>query len=63
MAFNLRERQMLGIHGLMPPAVITQEDQVERVMKNLDLQPNDLARYIQLSALQVFWKLIIKITN
>lgn len=52
MAFNLRERQLLGIHGLLPPAVVTIDDQVERVMKNLELQPNDLARYVQLNALQ-----------
>lgn len=52
MGFTLRERQMLGIHGLIPPAVVHQDDQVDRVMRNLDLQPNDLARYVQLNALQ-----------
>lgn len=52
MGFSLRERQMLGIHGLIPPAVVTQADQVDRVMKNIELQPNDLSRYVQLSALQ-----------
>lgn len=52
MAFSLKERQVLGIHGLLPPAVIAQDDQVDRVMKNLELQPNDLARYVQLNALQ-----------
>lgn len=52
MAFDLRERQLLGIHGLLPPGVMEQDNQVERVMRNLELQPNDLARYIQLNALQ-----------
>uniref|UniRef100_A0A915HU72 Malic enzyme n=1 Tax=Romanomermis culicivorax TaxID=13658 RepID=A0A915HU72_ROMCU len=52
MAFSLKERQLLGIHGLLPPAVLTIEDQIGRVMKNLELQPNDLARYVQLNALQ-----------
>lgn len=52
MAFSLRERQLLGIHGLLPPAFMTQDQQAERVITNLRQQPNDLARYIQLNALQ-----------
>lgn len=53
MAFSLRERQILGIHGLLPPAFMTQQQQVLRVMANLRRQPTDLARYVQLNALQV----------
>ncbi len=52
MAFTLRERQLLGIHGLLPPAFMTQDQQAHRVITNLRQQPNDLARYVQLNALQ-----------
>ncbi|VDD89888.1 unnamed protein product [Enterobius vermicularis] len=52
MGFSLYERQYLGIHGLLPPAFMTQEQQAYRVMCKLREQPNDLARYVQLSSLQ-----------
>uniref|UniRef100_A0A914VSW9 Malic enzyme n=1 Tax=Plectus sambesii TaxID=2011161 RepID=A0A914VSW9_9BILA len=52
MAFSLRERQLLGIHGLLPPAFMNQDQQATRVITNLRQQPNDLARYVQLNALQ-----------
>lgn len=53
MAFGLYERQYLGIHGLLPPAFMTVEQQVFRIITQLRSQPNDLARYIQLDNLQV----------
>jgi malate dehydrogenase (oxaloacetate-decarboxylating)(NADP+) len=34
MAFTLEERQHMGIHGLLPPAVLSQDIQVLRVMAN-----------------------------
>ena len=52
MGFSLYERQYLGIHGLIPPAFMTQEQQAYRVICKLREQPNDLARYIQLDGLQ-----------
>lgn len=52
MAFTLHERQMLNIHGLLPPAFMSQETQIRRVMKNLRAATSDLSRYVQLSALQ-----------
>ncbi|MCP9262174.1 Malic enzyme [Dirofilaria immitis] len=52
MAFSLFERQYLGIHGLLPPAFMTEEQQAYRVISQLRQQPNDLARYIQLDGLQ-----------
>ncbi|VIO95081.1 NAD-dependent malic enzyme, mitochondrial precursor, putative [Brugia malayi] len=52
MAFNLYERQYLGIHGLLPPAFMTEEQQAYRIISKLREQPNDLARYVQLDGLQ-----------
>ena len=34
MAFNLEERQALGIHGLLPPRVKTHQEQVENCLRN-----------------------------
>ena len=53
MAFNMRERQALGLHGLLPPAFMTQDQQAFRIVENLKKQPDDLARYVQLNELQV----------
>jgi malate dehydrogenase (oxaloacetate-decarboxylating)(NADP+) len=50
-AFTLRERDMLGLRGLLPPHVITQEDQVNRVLENFRRLDSDLSRYILLEAL------------
>ncbi|ETN71633.1 hypothetical protein NECAME_14150 [Necator americanus] len=44
MAFSLYERQYLGIHGLLPPAFMTEEQQAYRVMAKLRKQPDDLAK-------------------
>uniref|UniRef100_A0A914BZX6 Malic enzyme n=1 Tax=Acrobeloides nanus TaxID=290746 RepID=A0A914BZX6_9BILA len=51
MAFTLYERQYLGLHGLLPPAFMTEEQQAYRVITKLRQQPDDLARYIQLDGL------------
>jgi malate dehydrogenase (oxaloacetate-decarboxylating)(NADP+) len=48
MAFTLEERQHMGIHGLLPPAVLSQEIQTLRVMANIHRAQNDLDRYIEL---------------
>ncbi|EJD74105.1 NADP-dependent malic enzyme [Loa loa] len=52
MAFTLHERQYFGIHGLLPPAFMTEDQQAYRVITNLREQPDNLARYIQLDSLQ-----------
>jgi len=50
-AFTAAERDALGLHGLLPPHVQTQAEQVERVLGNLARKPTDLERYISLIAL------------
>jgi malate dehydrogenase (oxaloacetate-decarboxylating)(NADP+) len=53
MAFSIEERQLLGIQGLLPPAVLSQEVQVLRIMTNfMRPEQSDLDRYIDLINLQ-----------
>ncbi len=51
-AFTEEERDALGLRGLLPPYVHTQEEQVRRVMENFSRKPNDLEKYIHMIALQ-----------
>ncbi|KAL1243370.1 NADP-dependent malic enzyme [Trichinella spiralis] len=51
-AFTIKERHILGIHGLLPPNVLTAEQQMQRILKNLDNESSDLRRYVALNDLQ-----------
>lgn len=51
-AFTESERDALGLQGLLPPKVFTQEKQLERIMLNLSMKSSDLERYIYLISLQ-----------
>ncbi len=51
MAFSVRERQMMGIHGMLPPRVFSPQEQVERVMANVHHWDKDLDKFIYLLAL------------
>jgi malic enzyme len=51
-AFPLEERERLGLEGLVPPAVATMPEQLERVYENFKAKPTDLERYIHLASLQ-----------
>jgi malate dehydrogenase (oxaloacetate-decarboxylating)(NADP+) len=51
-AFTEEERDQLGLRGLLPPRVQSEEDQVKRVMGNLRAKTSPLERYIFLMALQ-----------
>ncbi len=64
-AFTLRERDMLGLCGLLPPHVSSQEEQVERVLENFRRIDSPLERYILLQALQdrneaLFYRVIME---
>lgn len=48
-AFTITERQILGIHGLLPPAVNSQRVQMDRVMKQLRNLQTDLQKYIAIN--------------
>mgnify|MGYP002630749795 CR=1 FL=1 len=63
-AFTMAERDALGLRGLLPPHVSTQDEQVERVMDNFYHQSRDLDKYIFLNALavrnqQLFYRVVI----
>ncbi|KAG7190549.1 hypothetical protein KM043_006648 [Ampulex compressa] len=63
MAFTIEERQILGIHGLLPAAVKSQDEQLELCRLNLDRYPDDLSKYIYLIGLldrneKLFYRLL-----
>jgi malate dehydrogenase (oxaloacetate-decarboxylating)(NADP+) len=62
-AFTERERDALGLRGLLPPRVFTIEEQLLRVYGNYQRKPNDLEKYIFLAGLQnrnetLFYRLV-----
>ncbi len=62
-AFTRAERDALGLHGLLPPAIITQEQQLARVLENFQRKETPLEKYIYLISLQerneaLFYRLV-----
>lgn len=51
-AFTAAERDALGLHGLLPPRISTQEQQIQHVMYNVRRKPNNLEKYLYLIGLQ-----------
>src|SRR6185436_17999284 len=49
--FARKDRDRLGLTGLLPHRVATPRQMVERVMVNLERLPRDIDRYMLLSAL------------
>lgn len=65
LAFSLKERQALGIHGLLPPRCTSQEDQVKMCKIFIDRYQEDLNKYLYLADLQdrnerLFYRLLIE---
>jgi len=50
-AFSEEERDALGLRGLLPSVVSTQEQQAARILENLQALPNDLDKFVALNAL------------
>lgn len=50
-AFDAKERDRLGIRGLLPPAVRTIEEQLSRVLAHIRKEPDDVAKNIYLQDL------------
>ncbi len=50
-AFTARERDELEFHGLLPPAVCTIEQQLERTYESFQAKPNNLEKFIYLTSL------------
>jgi malic enzyme len=51
-AFTARERELLGLEGLLPQQIKTQAQQAERIYEQLTAQPDDLQKYVMFAALQ-----------
>jgi len=51
MAFTEKERDKFGLRGLMPASVLTQEQQLARVLESFRRLPDDLEKFINLAAL------------
>ena len=63
-AFSSEEKKALNLEGLLPYRQTTQELQEQRVLQNIERKPNDIERYLYLSALQarnerLFYRVII----
>ena len=52
LAFSKEEREQLGLRGLLPYSVVSQNIQLKRVMEGLRRKESSIERYIMLSALQ-----------
>lgn len=62
--FSIEERGALGLRGLLPPGVATEEEQRSRAYENYKRSGNDVQRYLFLAALQdrnetLFYRLLL----
>ncbi|HZN25052.1 MAG TPA: NAD-dependent malic enzyme [Burkholderiales bacterium] len=63
-AFTREERAALGLRGLLPPHVLTQDEQARRIMTNLRKFSDPLDRYVALNSLHdrnetLFFRVVI----
>ena len=64
-AFTAAERDALGLHGLLPPRISSQQQQVQHVINNVRRKPDNLERYLYLIGLQdrnerLFYKVLVE---
>jgi malate dehydrogenase (oxaloacetate-decarboxylating)(NADP+) len=64
-AFTVEERERLGLRGLLPPRVISQELQAKRVLENFHKKTNDLEKYTYMIDLEdrnenLFYKVVME---
>jgi len=50
--FSEAEREQLGLTGLIPEGIESEEAQIRRVLGDLERKPSDLERYIYLCGLR-----------
>ncbi|HEX9729309.1 MAG TPA: NAD-dependent malic enzyme [Gemmatimonadales bacterium] len=63
-AFTEEERDALGLRGLLPPRVFTQDQQISRILENYHRKTSDIEKYIYLVSLQdrneaLFYRVLI----
>ncbi|NCW43908.1 MAG: NAD-dependent malic enzyme, partial [Gemmatimonadaceae bacterium] len=63
-AFTEAERAALGLRGLLPPRVMTQDEQLERMLPGVRGRPTPLDQYTYLMALHdrnvtLFYRLVM----
>jgi len=64
-AFTEHERTELGLHGLLPPRILTISEQIKLEMEHVRCKSSDLERYIGLAALQdrnetLFYRVLVE---
>ena len=64
-AFNVRERDELDLDGLLPPAVCTIQQQMERTYENFQAKTSNLEKFIYLTSLHdrnetLFYRLVLE---
>jgi malate dehydrogenase (oxaloacetate-decarboxylating)(NADP+) len=63
-AFTQRERELLGLQGLLPPRVLSMDQQLGRIRRNFDAKATAIEKYIFLVGLQdrnetLFYRFVI----
>ena len=63
-SFTAEERRELGLDGLLPPGIATEEEQRARVYENFRRSPDEVQRYLFLAGLQdrnetLFYRLLL----
>jgi len=64
-AFTAAERKALGLEGLLPPIISSQQQQIQHIINNVRRKPNNLEKYLYMIGLQdrneqLFYKTLIE---